>query len=332
MGIHRTHIARFLKVLSDQIGRCFGRAVLVVLLGLSPAPISSFAQEEEPSELPSVVVLVSAYRPFLEAVEGLSSVLETAGVEVELFTLEDYPERRRGVLRERMIQQPFGCTIGVGPWAADFIWRELDQPEIPALYTMVVNPEKRLPQTRDLCGISMNIPISTQVEKIATALPDAKRIGLLYDPLFNDPFFNEAKEMAAQFDRRIVPLQVSSSKDIPGILEKNLMNVDALWLVIDETVTSLERIVQYIIETALKEGVPVIGYNRFHHESGAALSFILDYEALGKQTGQLALEVLQGNMCASPDPGFSMEVNRKVIERLDIQLGEEILREDRTQP
>ena len=306
--------------------------MLIVLLGLSPVSISSFAEEEDSSELPSVVVLVSAYRPFLEAVEGLSGVLETAGVEVELFTLEDYPERRRDVLRERMIQQVIGCYIGVGPWAADFIWRELDRSETPALYSMVVTPEKRLPQTRDLCGISMNIPVSTQVMKIAAALPEAKRIGLLYDPLFNDPFFNQAKEIAAKFDRRIVPLQVSSSKDIPEILGKNLMNVDALWLIIDETVTSLERIVQYIIETALTERVPVIGYNRFHHESGAALSFILDYEALGRQTGQLALDLLRGGICRSPDPGYSVQVNHKVIERLDIRLEEEALREDMIQP
>jgi putative ABC transport system substrate-binding protein len=304
--------------------------LLVVLLGLFPVPISAFA-EEEPSESPSVVVLVSAYRPFLEAVEGLSSVLETAGVEVELFTLEDYPERRRGVLKERMIQQAFGCYVGVGPWAADFIWSELGRPEIPALYTMVVDPEKRLPQTRDLCGIAMNIPISTQVEKITTTLPNAKRIGLLYDPRFNDSFFVEAKEMAAQFDRRIIPLQVSSSKEIPEILEKNFMNVDALWLILDETV-SIERINQYIIETALKERIPVIGHNLFHHESGAALSFILDYEMLGKQTGELVMETLRTGVCQNPDPEFTVQVNRKVIERLDIQLGEEVLGEDMTQP
>jgi len=306
--------------------------LLAALLGLSLIPNSFSSETEEGSEPAVVAVLVSAYRPFLEAVEGLSGVLETAGIEVEVFTLEDYPERRRAVLRERMVQQSFGCYIGVGPWAADFIWRELDRPNAKALYTMMVNPEKRLPSTRDLCGISMNIPIPTQVETILTALPDAKCIGLLYDPRFNDPFFNQAKRIAERYDRSIVPLQVSSSKEIPEILEKHLTNVDALWLIIDDTVTSLERIVQFIIETALVEGVPVIGYNRFHHESGAALNFILDYEALGEQTGQLALEVLRDSICKSPDPGFNIQVNRKVIERLDIQLGEEILRKDMTQP
>lgn len=313
----------------DRIGHKSLSWLLAALLGLSP--ISSSAETEETSEPAPVAVLVSAYRPLLEAVEGLSSVLETANVHVEVFTLEDYPEKRRAVLRERMFQQPFGCYIGVGPWAADFIWRELDRPSATALYTMVYNPEKRLPPTRNLCGVSMNIPISTQVETILTALPDARRIGLLYDPQFNDLFFIQAKQIAERFDRHIVPLRVSSSKEIPEILEKHLRDVDALWLIIDYTVTEFKRMVQFVIETALVGGVPVIGYNRFHYESGAALSFILDYEVIGEQTGELALEVLRGDMCQSPDPGFSLEVNRKVIERLNIRLGD-VLREDMAQP
>jgi putative ABC transport system substrate-binding protein len=313
-----------------RIGRRSLSWLLVGLLGLSP--ISSSAETEKTSEPASVAVLVSAYRPFLEAVEGLSSVLETAGVDVEVFTLEDYPERRRAVLRERMIQQPFMCYIGVGPWAADFIWRELDRPNATVLYTMVVNPEKRLPPTRDLCGVSMNIPIPTQMETILASLPDARRIGLLYDPQFNDAFFIQAREIAERYDRQIVPLQVSSSKEIPTVLERHLNDLDALWLIIDETVTSLERIVQFIIETALSERVPVIGYNRFHYESGAALSFIFDYKALGKQTGHLVMEILRSGLCQSPDPEFGIQVNRKVIERLDIRLGEEVSGRDMTQP
>jgi putative ABC transport system substrate-binding protein len=332
MITHRPHLFQSFRVVSARTRWWLLSWTLAALLGLSPAPISLSAEREETAKPASVAVLVSAKKPFFEAVDGLSRVLESAGIEVEVFTLEDYPERRRGVLKERMIQQAFGCYIGVGPWAADFIWRELDRPEIPALYTMVVDPEKRLPQTRDLCGISMNVPISTQVLKITTALPDAKRIGLLYDPQFNDSFFIQAKEIAERFDRRIVPLRVSSSKDIPEILERNLMNVDALWLIIDETVTLLETIVQDIIETALMERVPVIGYNRFHYESGAALSFILDYETLGEQTGHLVMETLRSCVCQSPDPEFTVQVNRKVIERLDIQLGEEVLGEGMTQP
>jgi putative ABC transport system substrate-binding protein len=332
MIANRPHLFQSFQVVSARIRRWILSWTLATLLVLSPVPISFSAETEETAKPNSVAVLVSAYRPFLEAVEGLSSVLETAGAEVELFTLEDYPERRRAVLRERMIQPSFECYIGVGPWAADFIWRELDRPSVTALYTMVYNPEKRLPPTRDLCGVSMNIPIPTQVETILTALPDARRVGLMYDPQFNDPFFIQAKQIAERLDRRIVPLQVSSSKEIPTVLKKHLNDIDALWLIIDETVTSLERIVQFIIETALSKRVPVIGYNRFHYESGTALSFILDYEALGEQTGHLFMETLRSGVCQSPDPEFTVLVNPKVIERLDIQLGDEISGRDVTQP
>ena len=57
------------------------------------------------------------------------------------------------------------------------------------------------------------------------------------------------------------------------------------------------------------------------------MNFILDYEALGEQTGHLAMEVLQSGVCQSPDPTFSIWVNREAVQRLDISLGEEVTEE-----
>ena len=330
MRIHSPHFFQSFQVVLDRVGHRFLCWLLAALLGLST--VSSFAETEENAEPVPVAIVVSLVRQYLEAVEGLSRVMEAKGVEIEVFTLEDYPERRRAVLREKMAQRPFECYIGVGEEAARFIWRELEGPNATALYTIVLNPEKNLPPTRDLCGISLNISIAIQVQKISAALPGSRRIGLLYDPLNNDPFFIQANQIAGTYGRQIVPLKVSSSKEIPGVLEKQLTDIDALWLIPDRTVGFSESIIQFIIETAFLGRVPVIGYTNFTYESGAALSFIFDYEELGEQTGQLAIEVLQSGVCRSPDPRFSMQVNRKVIERLDIQLGEEVLEEATTQP
>jgi putative ABC transport system substrate-binding protein len=249
-----------------------------------------------------------------------------------VFTLEDYGGRRRTVLKEKITEQSFGFYVGVGQQASRFIWDDLDLQKATGIYSMVLNPEKTLPLTEDACGISLNIPIQTQLEKISAALPDARRIGLLYDPRNNDPFFIQAGKIADETDLRIIPLRVISSREIPAVLETYLKDVDALWLITDSTVTISESIIQFIIETALLNHVPVIGYNSFFYESGAALSFIFDYQELGEQTGELIMLLLDTGVCSNPDPKFSLWVNRKTIQRLGILLGEEAVTEDGATP
>lgn len=290
------------------------------------------AYGEEDSEPISVAIVVSLVQQYLEAVEGLSHVLEAEGVEIEVFTLDDYQGKRRTVLKEKMVRQPFRCYVGVGHEAAPFIWDELDPKKATPIYSMVLDPEKTLSLSGDACGVSLNIPISTQIEKISAGLPGAKRIGLLFDPLNNDPFFIQAQKIAEDFGLRIVPLRVSSSEEIPTVLETHFKDVDALWLITDSTATPSESIIQFIIETALLNRVPVIGYNSFFYESGAALNFIINYEEIGEQTGELIMELLDTGVCSSPDPKFSLWVNRKTIQRLDILLGEEVVTEDGTTP
>jgi putative ABC transport system substrate-binding protein len=63
-------------------------------------------------------------------------------------------------------------------------------------------------------------------------------------------FFMKAAAEASSLDLKIVPLKVSSKKDIPVVLKQNWENIDALWLIPDQTVIS-ESIVQYMIKDAL---------------------------------------------------------------------------------
>jgi putative ABC transport system substrate-binding protein len=122
-------------------------------------------------------------------------------------------------------------------------------------------------------------------------------------------------------DLKIVPLKVSSKKDIPVVLKQNWENIDALWLIPDQTVIS-ESIVQYIIKDALFKKTPVIGYNRFFYESGAAVAFVFDYEELGRQTGRMAVSVLMGKACEKEPPVFHVWLNLRVIDKLGLDVSE----------
>ncbi len=282
----------------------------VICLWLAVAGTATPAAKAE-----TVAILLSQeIRPYLQAVAGIQEALAEAEKETVLFNLEDFSGRSRAVLAGRLKEKSaFSLAVAVGPEAARFA--DAQNFSFPFLYTMVLNPRAIL--DRAACGISLRIPVSVQLDKIHQALPDVKRIGILYDPEYNREFFQKAVQSRTK-GVTVVPLAAGSTTDIPQLLKANWEKMDGLWLIPDRTVIS-ESIVQYIIKQALLQRIPVIGYNRFFYESGAAVAFVFEYQQIGVQTGTLALAVMAGQPCESPVPWFETWLHPRVIQRLGIE-------------
>ena len=297
-----------------------GRLLVAVLCSVFLGTAALHGQE---SRAPKVAILVSRdIRPYVEAVEGMSVVLaESASARVQVFSLEKFKGRSREILVQNLSGEKFDLFVAVGAEAVRFASEESVLGKTPWLYSMVLNPPRVAGRAENLCGIPLDIPAKRQIEMIAQGLPAVKRLGLLYDPRYNNEFFMRVSAEAPILDMRIVPLKVSAKKDIPAVLKQSWESIDALWLIPDQTVIS-ESIVQYIIKDALFKQAPVIGYNRFFYDSGAALAFVFDYDELGRQTGRLAAAMLRGKACEREAPVFRVWQNMRVIDKLGIKVPE----------
>jgi putative ABC transport system substrate-binding protein len=298
----------------------WGRLLLAVLCSVL---LGTAVLHGEEIPAPRVAILVSRdIRPYIEAVEGISMVLsETAGAKVRVFSLEKLKGKSQDALMQGLSGEKFDLFVAVGPEAVRFASVKPVSEKTAWLYSMVLSPHQISSQTETACGVPLDIPAKRQLEMIDQGLRAVKRLGLLYDPRYNSELFMKAVAEAPSLDLKIVPLKVSSKKDIPVILKQNWENMDALWLIPDQTVIS-ESIVQYIIKEALFKKIPVIGYNRFFYESGAALAFVFDYEELGRQTGRLAANMLMGKACEKESPVFHAWLNLRVIDKLGLTLPE----------
>jgi putative ABC transport system substrate-binding protein len=306
-----------------QLRKClalFGRLLFAVLCLVFLGAAALYGAE---TRSPKVAVLVSSnIRPYIEAVEGMSEVLaESASARVQVFSLERFKGKSRDVLKQNLTGERFDLFVAVGPEAVRFASEEPVLEKMTWLYSMVLNPPKVFGQGETACGVPLDIPAQRQLEIIAQGFTSIKRLGLLYDPRYNAEFFTKATMEAPSLDLKIVPLKVSSKKDIPVVLKQQWDNIDALWLIPDQTVIS-ESIVQYIIKDAIFKKTPVIGYNRFFYESGAALAFVFDYEELGRQTGRLATTMLMGKPCEKEPPVFRGWLNLRVIDKLGMTVAE----------
>jgi putative ABC transport system substrate-binding protein len=294
------------------------KVVLTILCVIFPLCDSAAAIEKIS---PRVAIVVSQrIRPYLEAVEGLRGGLARDDEpEVDEFDLESFTGRGQDILARDLTAGRFDLFIAIGPSAARFVWARFPSQETRKLCTMVLGPEKELASAESVCSIALSVPVRTQLQILSCGLPSARRVGILYDPLWNTEFVKQAAEYSSEFGLKIVPLEVSSKKNIPIVLQQHWEGLDALLLIPDRTVIS-ESLVKYIIKQAISEGVAVVGYNRFFYESGAALAFVFDYEEIGEQTARLALRILAGEGCKREDPIFHTWLNSRVIKTLGIQV------------
>ena len=299
---------------------------IILLWVILYLPAISISADTDLSVAPSRIILFISknIRPYIEAAEGMRDVLgESSGVAVEVFNLDKMGMKASEDLAKDLIQEKnISLFAAIGPEAAAFIWGSFHNEFPPKIYSVILNPEKVIGQGSGLCGIALNIPAQIQLKMIHNAFDSVKRIGIFYDPSNNERFCLEAIESASNMGVTIVPLQVSAMKDIPFLLEEALKSVDCIWLIPDKTVIS-ESITQYIIKQAVIKRIPVVGYNQFFYESGAAMSFVFDYGALGRQAGELAGELVSQHIpCESQVPVFQVWLNGGVIEKLGITITE----------
>ncbi|MCU0598116.1 MAG: hypothetical protein MUE70_02525 [Desulfobacterales bacterium] len=284
--------------------------------------ISISADTHPPDEPYRVILFISkSIRPYIEAADGIKDVLaESSGVEVETFNLDKMGAAAEDLAQELRQGKNISLLAAVGPEAVSFSGGAFQNEFPPKLYAIILNPERLIGTGAGFCGIPLNIPARIQLEMIHGAFDSVKRIGIFYDPANNEQFVLDAVASAANMGISIVPLQVSSMKEIPPLLEKALASVDCIWLIPDKTVIS-ESIAQYMIKQGIIKRIPVVGYNQFFYESGAAMSFVFDYGELGRQAGELAGEIVARHAPCEPQvPVFEAWVNGGVVEKLGLKI------------
>ena len=101
------------------------------------------------------------------------------------------------------------------------------------------------------------------------------------------------------------------------------MQVDALWLFPDPVVAQ-QTIVTQILYNALIKKIPVIGISPSYVKAGALMALTCDYRDVGKQAGETACRILQGEKAseiAVTNPRqFKLYLNRSVADKLQVSI------------
>ncbi|HFI0048148.1 TPA: ABC transporter substrate binding protein [Streptococcus suis] len=199
--------------------------------------------------------------------------------------------------------------------------------ETPIVFTAVTDPlSADLVESIEkpgglLTGTSDQAPIDKQVELLGQAVPDAKTVGILYttSERNSEVQVEQAKELLEKAGYKVVVKGIASTNEVQDATTSLMKDVDALFIPTDNTVASTMTMIG---ELSVEHKVPVIGGSTDMVDEGGLLTYGTNYEALGRQTAKMAIEIIEGADVSETAVEYpetvSLHVNEEMAQKLGI--------------
>lgn len=293
-------------------------AAAIFLVFFAPWPSSATEQAE-------VCVILSAdLPPYRQAFDGFrKAVQERKGM---VRTDDHNLARKEGeaIIQEISREKP-SLVLAIGPEASKFAKERIRT--IPVVFSMVLNPAPLA--APNVTGVSLEIPARTKLERIRRVLPDARRIGVIYSPA-SAPLFREIVQGARSLGLQAVGKEIDSGKELHDAFDDLAPRIDLL-LMVPDTKIYFPKSIEFVLREGLKHKVPVVGLASSYTRAGALVSFESDYADLGRQSGEIAVKIMDGEKPSRIEPSGPRRVktslNLVVAERLGIRIAPELVRE-----
>jgi len=313
--------------MKGRLRRLFQTVVLcaVVLIELVPAAFSN-------SPYRIAIVLSRDAAPYRQALEGFEEALDSSGREHKLheFTVQGTPGGV-ALLIERVRQLEPDLILTIGSSATYAIAERVS--DVPVVFSLVL-PSSGVDSLQDLkeahgnlTGASMEIPLETQFQRMKTVLPDVRKVGVLYNPQVTGPMMENASQLAESLGLELILMPVGSEKEVVERLDSLALQADALWSVADSTVFSPNGLRQILLAT-LRNRIPFVGLSPAFVKAGALLAFSVDYEDVGRQSGEQALRILSGETPAAVPitvpRSVALSLNMNTAKQIKVQINDTV--------
>ena len=179
-------------------------------------------------------------------------------------------------------------------------------------------------------GVSDINPVAEQFALLMKFAPDAKAIGTIYNSSeINSTYQIELlKKAASAAGVEVVEASVSSVNDIQQAVASLKGKVGGLYLPTDNIIASA---VPVLMKSVFEAGIPTVAGEGGMVRAGVLASIAVDYYTLGKMTGAMGADILDGKKKPADMPIQSQKaekvlVNLKTAETMGIQIPEDILK------
>ncbi len=198
----------------------------------------------------------------------------------------------------------------------------------PIVFSMVLSPAKQKVLKANVTGVALDVPVKQSLETIKEIIPNAKSIGIIYDPTYSQSIATEAKSVAGNYGLSVVATSVSASPDVVKAIKDMVGKIQVFWLILDPTVATKDTI-PFIMNQCQQGSVAVFGFASFLVKVGAIASPVLDYEDIGRQSGAMAGDILAKGGTGELPPlayprNLNLAINSKTAGALGIKISSDV--------
>ncbi|TVL98385.1 MAG: hypothetical protein CV087_21300 [Candidatus Brocadia sp. WS118] len=273
------------------------------------------------------IILVSHHTaPYKEVFAGFKDFLDRQGVKVsyDKYILESDASKSKQVIQNVKTKKA-KVVFTVGNKATEMVLGDIE--DTPVVTSMVLE-NTILIKAKNATGVTLEFPLEIEFSMLRQLLPEAKRVGVMYNPEENREKITLARGVAEKMGFVLYVQEVNSPKDMPNALKNIAKNADVLWGIPDNLVLNVKTAKQVLL-FSFRNSIPFCGMSPSWVEAGALFSLSWDYADIGMQCGEAVMKIMQGNKPSSLPMASSRKVlyslNLRTAKQMKIKISEEFI-------
>lgn len=208
--------------------------------------------------------------------------------------------------------------------------------KVPIIFTAVTDPvgAKLTPSWEaaggNVTGVSDVLELDRQLDLIVRIAPNAKRIGMVYNPSEANSVAvaKELKELVAKRGFTLVTAAAPRTIDVGTAARSLVGKIDVFYTNTDNNVVSA---MEALVKVGQDAKIPVIASDTASVARGAVAALGVNYKELGRQAGGIILSIFEGKDVSTIAPqklsNIELYVNPKAAETMGITLSPELVKE-----
>ncbi|MEG6616949.1 ABC transporter substrate-binding protein [Peptococcaceae bacterium 1198_IL3148] len=315
-------------------------SLMVLLLALTlagcggdePAPAENASAEQ----VKLGIIQIVEHKALDAARQGFLDVLAENGYKDGDKLMVDYQNAQSDqsnlqTIANKFVQKDYDLVLAVATPSAMTMANATK--DIPILITAVTDPVSaklvnsiEKPGTNVTGTTDLN-PVKDQLQLIKDIVPTVKKVGIIYNSseVNSQVQVDIADQVAPEMGIELVKVTVTASSEVMQAAQSMVGRVDAFYLPTDNMVISS---LPAVMKVAEENKLAVICGESDAVKSGALATIGIDYYQLGRTTGEMALEILNGanpaEMAIQGQTGSDIVINLKTAETTGITVPEEI--------
>jgi putative ABC transport system substrate-binding protein len=164
----------------------------------------------------------------------------------------------------------------------------------PVVFSIIFDPNVHSlgVSGQNIAGIALSVSPEQHIAAIKEILPSVKTVAVFYSSGMSG-FISNVGPIFERAGLSLKAIPVNSFDKIPHAIEGMKNSVDLFWLIPDPVLYNSESI-PYVLTNCADNHIPVMGFGSNVTKAGALFSCSYNFEDVGRQAGEIALRILNG--------------------------------------